>query len=227
MKIYGLFEEEFKKSEATKASLNFFEDGVMQYKVTSQVDPEDFGIVDFKNDEDGGDIVVTCSCKHFEEVGWLCFHCFRVLKQNDVLQLPQRYFLPRWTRDLKKDIWDREKMKKAALENGPECIAWRHHMNRVYVDLIMKSESNMDARRLLEDSYQRDLIAINQLVGKQDETTSSGMPNVSTTTVLNPPHIKTKGRSKKRIKSHIEKKGKSAKATNKSGTVIPRKEHLI
>ena len=176
---------------------------------------------------------MICSCRHLEEVGWLCFHCYRVLKQNDILELPESYFLPRWTRDLKKEIWNRENLKKTAEGNGPECVAWRHHMSRVYVDLIMKVESNMDARKLLEGSYEQNLLAINQLTGstadQHDATTSTGMANISTTTVLNPPHIKTKGRSKKRIKSHVEKpkSSKKFKKTTCEMPAFPAKEHLI
>ena len=54
-----MVEDEFQKSEATKASLNFYENGLKQYRVTSQLDPEDFGIVELKNDEEEGDSMWT------------------------------------------------------------------------------------------------------------------------------------------------------------------------
>ena len=87
----------------------------------------------------------------------------------------------------------------------------------------------MEARRMLEDSYQRDLLAINELVGRQqqapNETTSSCVPN-SEVTILDPPHIKTKGRSKGRIKGPLEKT-RSRKAPKTDIATIVRKEQII
>ncbi|XP_021776441.1 protein FAR-RED IMPAIRED RESPONSE 1-like [Chenopodium quinoa] len=39
---------------------------------------------------------VTCDCGKFETFGILCKHCIRVLDQNLVFEIPQKYILERW-----------------------------------------------------------------------------------------------------------------------------------
>lgn len=50
-------------------------------------------------------IEVTCGCKHFEEVGWLCQHYLRVLDNNGINKIPEQYIKKRWTKTLKEKVW--------------------------------------------------------------------------------------------------------------------------
>lgn len=43
---------------------------------------------------------ITCSCKEFESSGILCRHALRVLIVKNYFQLPKRYFLSRWQREV-------------------------------------------------------------------------------------------------------------------------------
>ncbi|KAL2532451.1 Protein FAR1-RELATED SEQUENCE [Abeliophyllum distichum] len=44
---------------------------------------------------------VTCSCRMFEFNGYLCRHMLRYLKKKQVMLLPDKYILRRWTKKVK------------------------------------------------------------------------------------------------------------------------------
>lgn len=52
------------------------------------------GLVEFNPTE----TIVTCSCRKFESMGILCMHALKVLNNNNILSLPSKYILKRWTR---------------------------------------------------------------------------------------------------------------------------------
>ncbi|XP_021729707.1 protein FAR1-RELATED SEQUENCE 6-like [Chenopodium quinoa] len=43
---------------------------------------------------------VQCVCRKFETSGILCKHCIRILDENEVEDLPQKYILDRWRKDV-------------------------------------------------------------------------------------------------------------------------------
>lgn len=49
------------------------------------------------NVEDGS---IVCTCRHFLRYGLLCRHCFWVLKNANIDEIPQQYVLRRWRRDI-------------------------------------------------------------------------------------------------------------------------------
>ncbi|XP_021726195.1 protein FAR1-RELATED SEQUENCE 5-like [Chenopodium quinoa] len=51
---------------------------------------------------------VACSCKNFEEVGWLCYHCLRILHQHSITRIPEHYVSARWTKMTKAHIWKKK-----------------------------------------------------------------------------------------------------------------------
>ena len=55
------------------------------------------------------------------------------------------------------------KRMKNSDENKSENIAWRQLMNRNYCALVLKSEGHEEAKRILEEGYQRDLLAISEV----------------------------------------------------------------
>ena len=173
-----------------------------------------------------GGVKISCRCCLFEEYGWLCFHCIAVLMNKQVREIPDAYILKRWTRDLKTHVFDVIREKKSTVPNAPECIGWRHQMCRHYVDLIMKAEGNERARKVVEDSYNRDFAIIEDIVKKPAEEVAVERIRTRSQIVRNPVHIKTKGRSKKRVKGHFEKKRSSKRQATEVSTIV-RKETVI
>lgn len=77
-------------------------------------------------------------------------------------------------------------------------------MTRKYYNIVLKSEGNLEARRLLEESFERDSAAINAITSTIEEagpSTSSTLTQAPS--IRDPECARTKGRSK-RIKSAVE-----------------------
>lgn len=152
---------------------------------------------------------MKCSCKYFEECGILCRHMLRVLYQLNKMNIPDPFILKRWTRNAKSIIWD----KLCDIQDhgsNISCVTWKQDMMRKLYNLVLEAQYNEEARRIVEESYNTDLLAISSLKSIQDETESSNVSNTSNA-IMDPPRSVTKGR-KKRIQGGIER-GKKRKAS--------------
>ncbi|KAL5217664.1 hypothetical protein ABZP36_018348 [Zizania latifolia] len=50
---------------------------------------------------ESSDLSVVCSCKKFETMGIQCCHVLKVLDFRNIKELPQKYFMRRWKKDVK------------------------------------------------------------------------------------------------------------------------------
>ncbi|XP_048501273.2 protein FAR1-RELATED SEQUENCE 5-like [Beta vulgaris subsp. vulgaris] len=201
------FEQEFGYCLGTICELLTMDDTILVYKVWPEKHPQRTHQVTF----DCVNKFVSCSCRNYEEVGMLCYHCLRVLHMHSVSEIPSSYILRRWTKFAKTEVWDRLKQQRVNMSSlKKDCIPWRFQMSRVYNNLIIRSHDNEKARKIMEKGYMRDLADVltvfaNINLGDSEsgvgESTAS---NSSTITVFDPPWVKTKGRSV-RPKSGIEK----------------------
>ncbi|XP_056698643.1 protein FAR1-RELATED SEQUENCE 1-like [Spinacia oleracea] len=174
------------------------------------------------------DSTVTCTCKNFEESGWLCFHCLRILHLHSINKIPDRYITTRWTRYAKKQIWERVdtiKREKGEINN---FTGWRLHMIRRYYNLILKGHKIAKARKFIEEKFKMDNKAVDEIIKKEEErkakeeaakiaeqekakaeaqreTQDGESTNSEITIVLDPDRANTKGKSKKRIYFNIFK----------------------
>lgn len=106
LKIFKYFQRQFRKGLETTAVESVTIGDKILYDVYPDDDPEDINGVLFIR-HPSGDIEVSCKCRHFEEVGWLCQHCLRVMDKNNIKRIPEKYILQRWTRTSKARVWDR------------------------------------------------------------------------------------------------------------------------
>ncbi|KAL2897607.1 Protein FAR-RED ELONGATED HYPOCOTYL 3 [Bienertia sinuspersici] len=143
------FEQEFEASmtsEVTKCSVI---GNMLLYEVRIEDNNNTTEQVTYiQNDE-----TITCTCKCFEETGLLCYHAIRILHGNLVKRIPEKYILSRWTKFAKKEVWDK-------VEAQNMCL----HMARKFYNLILKSHTNEQARKIMEDSYTANLLAIDALL---------------------------------------------------------------
>ncbi|XP_071689265.1 protein FAR1-RELATED SEQUENCE 6-like [Rutidosis leptorrhynchoides] len=77
--IYVVKEEKEKTKEGSNEEKQFF-----RYKV-------------LHNSKDGS---MVCTCRHYLRYGLLCRHCFWVLKNNNIEEIPEKYIMRRWRRDI-------------------------------------------------------------------------------------------------------------------------------
>ncbi|XP_073059470.1 protein FAR1-RELATED SEQUENCE 5-like isoform X5 [Primulina eburnea] len=216
--LFREFESEFLKSISTCSTIVLVEDSMMVYDVSSH----DANACTHRVVFDCLRNMITCSCKKFEECGFLCYHCLRVLHINSVVSIPEFYIQKRWTKFAKSEIWDRLNNRIERSEKAEDCIPWRHEMARKYYNLVLKSQGNEEARRIVEEGYNRDTLSVDTLMTSLSSTEQSetSVHSYSSNVVRDPARSITKGRSQ-RIKGHFHKKKK--KRTVESN-LIPAKE---
>ncbi|KAL2924855.1 Protein FAR1-RELATED SEQUENCE 5 [Bienertia sinuspersici] len=213
--LFRHFEQEFEASMTSEVIKCSVIGNILLYEVRIEDNNNTTEQVTYiQNDE-----TITCTCKCFEETGLLCYHAIRILHGNSVKRIPEKYILSRWTKFAKKEVWDKveaEKKEQGIINN---YTPWRLHMARKFYNLILKSHTNEQARKIMEDSYTANLLAIDALLSVEsteqiEEDMEQENSESSTTTVLDPARSKTKGRNKRK-KGHYDKhKNKKKKKKN-------------
>ncbi|XP_073138365.1 protein FAR1-RELATED SEQUENCE 5-like [Henckelia pumila] len=210
--LFRDFEAEFLKSISSSSTLILVEDIMMVYNVSSHDNDGLSHRVIF----DCLSNLITCSCKKFEECGFLCYHCLRVLHINSIVSIPESYIKKRWTKFAKSEIWDKFNSTVGRSEKFRDCIPWRHEMARKYYNLVLQCQENKEAQMIVEEGYNRDSVAINALMSSLTitEQSDTSIHSNSSHIVQDPTHSVTKGRSQ-RIKGHFQKsKKKKIDASN-------------
>jgi hypothetical protein len=95
-KIYNLFENEFISSLAVKMH-EVESEGTLHTFELNEEEHKRVYVVQFNSITS----TISCSCKMFESMGWLCRHSLRVLNVRNITQIPAQYILKRWTKDAK------------------------------------------------------------------------------------------------------------------------------
>lgn len=197
------FEAEFLKSISTSSTIIFLDENMMVYDISCEGEGSCHVTFDGKN------LLITCDCKKFEECGFLCCHCLRVLHMHSIQKIPDSYILKRWTRYAKSEIWENLSKEQQLSNNRTGSILWRHEMTRKYYNLVLKSEHCEEARKTLEDGYDRDCSVIHGVLSSRDSinqcNTSTDSSCSASNIVLDPTRSITKGR-RQRIKGHSKKK---------------------
>ncbi|XP_073130235.1 protein FAR1-RELATED SEQUENCE 5-like [Henckelia pumila] len=213
--IFRYFEAEFFKSISSSSIIVLLEDRMMVYDVSSY----DNAGLSHRVIFDCFSNLITCSCKKFEECGFLCYHCLRVLHINSIFTIPEYYIKKRWTKFSKSEIWDKFSSTTGRLEKVDDCFLWRHEMTRKFYNLVLQCQENEEARMIVEEGYNRDSQAVNTLI-----TTLTSTEQSDTSIYLNSSHIVqdptrsvTKGRSQ-RIKGHFQKNKKKKTVASNSIT---------
>ncbi|OMO54372.1 Zinc finger, PMZ-type [Corchorus capsularis] len=98
---------------------------------------------------DTSTLEISCSCKKFEGIGYLCSHALRILSVKNVLQIPDKYILKRWTKDAKKRVHKHNDIVSSEHNSETEST-FRNRMLRFAYDLILKSQGNQKTRQHCE-----------------------------------------------------------------------------
>ena len=166
-----------------------------------------FSYVLYGQDEDV--ITVMCSCKRFECYGFLCRHCFYVLRLCDVKVFPKKYITRRWTKDVVPNMSNNSIINPHILSGiNPEVdnmvrdtmTSGEYIVNKLVTDMSKLSIFRDTLKNLMEqtDVDTRDMPSV-----KQKDIVSSFVPNnkESTSDVRVPSGIRNKGSgSHKRFK---------------------------
>ncbi|KAG9439113.1 hypothetical protein H6P81_019278 [Aristolochia fimbriata] len=94
--ILGIFQEEFRRSHSLLTERVSSKDLGLTYSVGKHgVDRKH--VVSYMGDGRDGEVFANCSCKMFEHEGILCRHILKLFLKFDVIEIPSKFILHRWT----------------------------------------------------------------------------------------------------------------------------------
>lgn len=199
LEVFEQFEEQFIQSIGRKCEIVDTDEMITTYKISAF----EGTLTRFVMIGNTGEVFLKCSCKYFEECGIMCRHMMRVLFQYNVTMIPESFILKRWTRSAKSSVWDKFCNIQEPQKNL-SYIPWRQEITRKYYNLVLLAQNSEEARRVLEESYEKDFLAISLLRNIEEESESLSNMSSGSNLILDPARSVTKGR-KRRIQSSIEK----------------------
>lgn len=145
--LYLQFEDRFMKGVSCSTKIIHQQDTLSIYHVGRPHIDLIMHTVVFDNKEN----TVDCTCKSFTETGMLCAHSLRVYINHSVLKIPTKYIMKRWTKQaMNTDSVDYvEKVQDVIV---PAAV-WRMQNIRKFIGLIHTSQNNMEARKIVENSF--------------------------------------------------------------------------
>nr|KAJ0192508.1 hypothetical protein LSAT_V11C800389890 [Lactuca sativa] len=166
---------------------------------------------DFEVEFNREDLTVKCSCMLFERFGIFCRHIFCILKIYDIQEIPSRYILKRWRRDIIPTTVLKRTFRYSDSSGNVEKVAYKAFS---MLDQCLSSLSNDDKK--LEEFMQKLEVFMTDIgeqgdkvpVTKEDHIDKlyGATTNPEVVDVENPPMVKNKGSGTgKRLKSALEK----------------------
>ncbi|XP_021714611.1 protein FAR-RED IMPAIRED RESPONSE 1-like [Chenopodium quinoa] len=228
--IFRYFETEFEFSIGCVTNLHYQTQSYFFYEVKLENNEASKQKVTYNMADNN----IAYSCKNFEEVGWLCYHCIRVLQHHSFTKIPDRYIIMRWTKYAKAHVWIRRDEESANERIPIKYIPWRQIMARKGYNLILKCQQHPETKNLIESEFKKLYILADEIRNRlekeeedaasqesesmqQNNTTATTETEEQIPTVMDPERENTKGRSK-RIKGHFEKGKQGNKKKTKAMT---------
>ncbi|XP_052625607.1 protein FAR1-RELATED SEQUENCE 4-like [Lactuca sativa] len=152
---------------------------------------------DFEVEFNREDLTVNCSCMLFERFGIFCRHILCILKIYDIQEIPSRYILKRWRRDIIPTTVLKRTFRYGDSSGNVEKVAnddkkLEEFMKKLEVFMTDIGEQGSDKLPVTKEAH------IDKLYG--------ATMNPEVVDVENPPMVKNKGfGTGKRLKSALEK----------------------
>ncbi|KAK2429529.1 protein FAR1-RELATED SEQUENCE [Trifolium repens] len=175
---------------------------------------------------------VDCSCRLFQFIGILCCHALRVLNHLNIIVIPQKYILKRWTKQARSGcVLD---SKGQIIKEDPKLVVSNRlkDLCRTAVGISSKAAESGEASAFLARILMEADIEVDKILSKRSstQTTNLGDVNSQTNEIITDDiviasqamGIKKKdgtSRLKGRPKSCVEKKYKRSKGTQKCNSM--------
>jgi len=157
----------------------------------------------------------SCTCKRFEECGFLCRHILRIYFSNCVAEVPATYILKRWTKNAKA----KEDIPEPARGNVAGAV-WKLDMHRKFHKLIVVSADNDIARQIVNDCFSKVRQDVESLLGGIE---FSDTESNSVDVIQNPKGKTKKGEKFTRKRSLIDIETRKASGKFKAADTRARK----
>ncbi|KAH9604040.1 hypothetical protein KSS87_000726 [Heliosperma pusillum] len=211
---YKRFEKEFVKGMSYKHKVIPSIDDTLCYYVYTERTDEFAHIVSFHPSTS----YACCTCKRFEEGGFLCRHILFVYHCNCVDKIPSSYVLKRWTREAK----PKEDISEGSTGRGTIAgPVWRLDMHRQFHKLIIASADNEITRGIVNNCFGKAKAEIEAVLGGIDISDNEGG---DVDAIQNPKRKTKKGEKFTRKRSIIDIKTSRARGTHKAAATRARKK---
>lgn len=114
-RAFEVFQQGYEKSLNVVVNLCSEDGSLFEYKANKFGQTREYNLT-FNSSDD----TVTCSCKKFEYVGFLCSHALKVLDQQNIKVVPSRYILKRWTKDAR--LGSATECNEFTMQDNPKII---------------------------------------------------------------------------------------------------------
>lgn len=148
--VYAEFEEEFKNQLQCICQPIALNRSSYLFRVSLPGNKQ-FGVVELNP----SNLEIKCSCRKFEEIGLLCMHALKVFSHNNVLHLPTRYILKRWTKYANSQVVLENFRASAETGLQDQLTVQYDRVWRKAVSVILKSVCSEDALRIFENEINR------------------------------------------------------------------------
>ncbi|KAL2475805.1 Protein FAR-RED IMPAIRED RESPONSE 1 [Abeliophyllum distichum] len=154
-----------------------------------------------------GNDFVTCSCRNFEFAGYPCRHMICFLKKKQVLLLPDKYIMRRWTKNAKMGTISIPNASTNMDDSSVQSLMARHGYLAQQAALLVDEAALTDARStFLVGEFERLNVRVKEVDdgGNFDKNKSSSKSREVQQVIQNPNSVRAKGCGK-RLKSSKEK----------------------
>ncbi|KQK16535.1 protein FAR1-RELATED SEQUENCE 9 isoform X3 [Brachypodium distachyon] len=171
--IFQLFQEEYEEFQSAYI-VNRDEGGPCREYIVSIVEKEKQYTVYGSSMEQ----TVSCSCRKFETIGFLCSHALKILDTMDIKYIPDRYIMRRWTK-YARCLTSPEVLGQTVQAERSEEISNRYqHMCPKYVRLVARASECEESYRVLDQFWGELSEKVEEILQKQSIGTSVTQPDV-------------------------------------------------
>ncbi|KAL0925418.1 hypothetical protein M5K25_003744 [Dendrobium thyrsiflorum] len=158
---------------------------------------------------DASDCTIQCTCKKFEIMSLLCCHSMRVLRQLDIVKIPEKYLMMRWSAKARKSFYFGYGCLGKGSDSGSGFI-FRNHISRFAYQISTRAQGNELAEQYMLAAMKDMAENIDLLVeGKMTNSnfiSKSKSRAAPVSAFKDPQKRRPKGISNARLKGYWEKK---------------------
>ncbi|PKU82121.1 Protein FAR1-RELATED SEQUENCE 5 [Dendrobium catenatum] len=217
-KLYSFFEEEFLQGVGgmciTQASTDL---STFFVKTVENIDQPRHWTVNF-DDAEGS---IECSCGKFGMMGILCSHYLRVIRRLDIINIPPKYLLKRWSGRARKDLYSNRPLSSMVATGCPSdgigSMIFKNYFTRFAYQISSRGEGNTEAEQYMIDAMYEIVENVDLILNASKDSnldTNSSMR----TKIKDPIKRRPKGVSNARLKSYWEKRKPKRKKAEEQPT---------
>ncbi|GJN21262.1 hypothetical protein PR202_gb08725 [Eleusine coracana subsp. coracana] len=217
--IFQLFQEEYEEFQSAYI-VNRYENGPCREYIVAILEKER----QYKVSGNLSELTVSCSCRKFETLGFLCSHALKILDTMDIKYLPDRYILKRWTKYARCLTTPQVEDRQVQADTTLEFSSRYQYLCPIYVKILSRASECEESYRVLEQCSVELLKKVEEILQKQTSIDASAaqsdVEDIQVSSSVNTTDDESEQAmnqlSSKRAK-RPKKKGRKGKTHTKSG----------